>query len=193
MNGTHNETALCKDGVARKIQHAVAEHAHLSLQHTFTAYGEGLERVEVFKYLGRLLAYNGNDAQAVRGNLKKVRGVWVRLSCTIRAENASPRACGIFYKETVQLILLFGSKTWNSSLSSLKLLEGFHIRAAWHMTGKRPVKLRDGTWTYPNLAQVLDDARLKAVAHYIAVRRQHIANYIVNKPIFTTCMERGRR
>ena len=44
-----------------------------------------MERVEVFKYLGRLLAYDDNDAQAVRGNLKKAPGVWARLSRTIRA------------------------------------------------------------------------------------------------------------
>jgi hypothetical protein len=56
-----------------------------------------------------------------------------------------------------------------------------------------PVKLQEGTWTYPILAQVLEDAGLKTVAHYIAVRRQHIANNIVNKPIFTTCVEGGRR
>ena len=50
------ETALCKDGVARKVQHAAAECAHLALRQTFTAYGKELERVEVFKYLSRLLA-----------------------------------------------------------------------------------------------------------------------------------------
>jgi hypothetical protein len=139
MNGTHYETALCKDGVVRKIQHAAAKHPHLSLQHTFSAYGEGLEMVEVFNYLGRSLVYDNNDAQAVQGNLKKVCGVWARLSRTKRAEKASPRACSIFYKATVQLILLFGSKTWNLSPSSLILLEGFHIRATWRMAGKRPV------------------------------------------------------
>jgi hypothetical protein len=95
--------------------------------------------VEVFKYLGRLLAYDNNDAQAVRGNLKKVRAVWSRLSCTIRSENASPHACGIFYKATVQSILLFGSERWNFSPLGLKLLEGFHIRATWRMAGKRPM------------------------------------------------------
>ena len=131
INGRHYETALCKDGVARKVQYAAAERTHTALQQTFTAYGAELERVEVFKYLGRLLAYDDNDAQAVRGNLKKARGVWARLSRTIRAENASPRACGTFYKATVQSILLFGSETWNLSPLSLKLLEGFHIRAAW--------------------------------------------------------------
>jgi hypothetical protein len=56
MNGQHYETALCKDGVARKAQHAAAERAHLALLQTFTAYGKELERVEVLKYLGRLLA-----------------------------------------------------------------------------------------------------------------------------------------
>jgi hypothetical protein len=81
-------------------------------------YGAELERVEVFEYLGRLLAYDNNDAWAVRGNLKKARGVWARLSRTIRAENVSPHACSIFYKATVQSILLFGSKTWNLSPQS---------------------------------------------------------------------------
>jgi hypothetical protein len=61
---------MCKDRVARKVQYAPAEHAHKALQQTFMAYGAELERVEVFKYLDRLLAYDNNDAQAVRGNLK---------------------------------------------------------------------------------------------------------------------------
>ena len=65
MNGRHYDTVMCKDGLARKEQHAAAECTHLSLRQTFTAYGEELERVEVFKYLGRLLAYNDDDSQAV--------------------------------------------------------------------------------------------------------------------------------
>jgi hypothetical protein len=60
---------MCKDGVARKVQYMAAECAHLALQQLFTAYGAELERWEVFKYLGRLLAYNNNDTQAVRGNI----------------------------------------------------------------------------------------------------------------------------
>jgi hypothetical protein len=111
MNGCHYETALCKDGVARKVQHAAAERVHLALQNTLTAHGQGLERVEVFKYLGCWLVYNNNNSQAVRGKLKKAQGIWVRISCMLRAENSSPHVCGIFYKATMQSILLFGSKT----------------------------------------------------------------------------------
>ncbi len=193
MNGWRYETEMCKDGVAMKVQYAATEGAHTALQQAFTAYGEELKRVEVFKYLGRLLAYDDNDAQAVRGNLKKARGIWVRLSHTIRAENASPCACGIFYKATVQSILLFGRETWNLSPVSLKCLEGFHLTAPWHMAGKRPKKLPDGTWTYPISAAVLDKVRLKTIAHYIGMRRQHIASYIVDKPIFQSCMDGVRR
>jgi hypothetical protein len=193
INGWHYETAMCKDGVAKKVQYAAAERTHKALQQTFTVYEAELERVEVFKYLGRLLAYDDNDARAVRGNLKKARGIWARLSPMIRAENASPRACGIFYKATMQSILLFGSETWNLSPQSLKCLEGFHKRANWRMAGKRSTKLPDGTWTYPNSAAVLDEVGLKTIAHYIGVRRQHIASYIVDKPIFQTCMDGVRR
>jgi hypothetical protein len=193
MNGRHYETAMCKDGVARKVQYAAAKRAHLALQQSFMAYSAELERVEVFKYLGRLLAYDDNDAQAVRGNLKKTRGVWARRSRTIRAENASPRACGIFYKATVRLILLFGSETWNLSPVSLKCLEGFHLRAAWRMAGKRPKKSPDCTWTYPNLVAVLDEVGLKTIAHYIGMPWQHIVSYIVNKPIIQACVDGVRR
>ena len=48
----------------------------LTLQLVFTANGEDLElerveRVEVFKYLGRLLAYDDRDTKAMWTNLKK--------------------------------------------------------------------------------------------------------------------------
>jgi hypothetical protein len=75
-NGRHYNTAICEDGVVRKLQYAAVKRMHLALQQLFTAYGDELERVEVFKYLGRLLAYDNNDAWAVRGNLRKAQGIW---------------------------------------------------------------------------------------------------------------------
>ncbi len=41
----------------------------------------------------------------------------------------------------------------------------------------------------PKLSGVLDEVRLKTIAHYIGVCRQHIASYIVDKPIFQTCRD----
>jgi hypothetical protein len=151
------------------------------------AYGEELEQVEVFKYLGRLIAYNDADNQAMRSNLRKACGCWAWVSCVLRTENASPRMSKVFYKTTVQAVLLYGSETWSLSPSSVKCLEGFHICAAWRMTGNRPKRNVDGSWTYPCSADVLNAAGLKTITHYMEVCQQTVANFIVNRPIYELC------
>jgi len=95
------------------LQHEAAVDAARALEVQFTAYGEELERVEVFKYLGRLLAFDDSIVQAVPCNLKKAWKSWSGILRVLRAENASPRVCALFYKATVQAVLLFGSETWN--------------------------------------------------------------------------------
>ena len=71
LYGWHQRTQLCHEEWERKIQHEAAETARVALTQSFTVYGDKLERVEVFKYLGRLLAYNNKDTHAVQANLKK--------------------------------------------------------------------------------------------------------------------------
>jgi len=193
LYGQHRHTRLCREGWIRKKQHEAAEAARVALRKTFTAYGEDLERVEVFKYLGRLLAYDDNDSQAMRSNLKKARKSWARVSRVLRAENAAPKVCGVFYKATVQAVLLFGSETWKLSPLSLKSLEGFHIRAARRMAGMQPARNPDGTWTYPNSKDVLKAVGLKTIGEYIGVRRETIARFIVDRPIFALCRVGERR
>jgi hypothetical protein len=112
LYGKHQRTQLCREGWEKKKQHEAAEAARIALARMFTAYGEDLERLEVFKYLGQLLTYNNNDSQAMRSNLKKVRKSWAWVSSVLRVENASPKVSGVFYKAAVQAVLLFGSETW---------------------------------------------------------------------------------
>ncbi len=137
------------------MQHEAADTTRVALAQLFMAYGDELERVEVFKYLGWSLAYDDNNTQAMGGNLKKARKSWGQVFHILRAENASPKVCGVFYKATVQAVLLFGSETWKLSTLSFKSLEGFHIRAAHRMVGKMPTRNPDGTWTYPSSRDVL--------------------------------------
>ncbi len=91
--------------------------------------------MEVFKYLGRLLFYDDNDARAIQAQMQKGHKVWQRLSRLLRSVHASPHVAGKFYKVVVQavLLLLLGSETWNLTPSMLKELEGFHVRCAWRM------------------------------------------------------------
>ena len=110
----------------------------------FTAYDDELERVEVFKYLGRLLAMDDVDMQAVRANLKKARKSWRMLSRLLRSEK--------FYKAVVQAVLLYGSESWALTESQLRCLHGFHIRAAYRMTKVNKPKKMPGPagWWYPS-------------------------------------------
>ena len=192
---THYSSQLCKNGEVRKQQREAATASVQALEVNFTAYGDILERVEVFKYLGRLMAMDDNDIPAARHNLRKARKVWARLSRLLRTENATPRACGMFYKATIQAVLLFGSETWNLTPTAIKQLEGFHVRAAWRMA-KVNVPSRDpetDTWTYPTTKDVFEEVGLFSITHYIQVRRQTIANYIVHRPIFDLCSGVERR
>jgi hypothetical protein len=180
LNGGHHRTELCQWGWERKQQHAAAVRSQEALGCSFTAYREELEKVEVFKYLGWLIAYNDTNTQAMRSNLRKARGCWAWILCVLRAENADARMCGMFYKATVQAVLLYGSETWKLPPTSVKRLEGFHIRAAWQMSGLQPEKKLNGSWSYPCSKNVLEAAGLHTIAHYMDVHMQTVANFIVN-------------
>jgi hypothetical protein len=141
----HQCTGLCQRGGERKCQHEAAVRSQRALERRFSANGEELERVEFFNYLGWLISHDDADNQAMQSNLRRACGCWARVSCVLRAENVTPKTCGMFYKATMQAVLLYGSETWILSSLSMKCLEAFHICTAWQMSGKRPVQKEDGS------------------------------------------------
>jgi hypothetical protein len=60
----HQNTKECQVGVKRKQQREAAVTLALALRQQFSVHGEALDWVEVFKYLGRLLAQDDDDIQA---------------------------------------------------------------------------------------------------------------------------------
>ena len=77
----------------------------------------------------------------------------------------SPPGCVIFYRATVQYVLLYGSKTWNLALAALTMMEGFHVHSAHRMTGMMPRK-RGNVWIYPKSREVLKAVGLHTVELY---------------------------
>eukprot|EP00956_Cyclotella_meneghiniana_P003690 scaffold4479_cov46-Cyclotella_meneghiniana.AAC.3 len=190
----HTASQLCKDGKVKLQQLAASIASARSLDVVFTACGEDLEQVEVFKYLGRLMSMDDNDIQAVRKNPSKARKSWRMLSRLLREENAEPRVCGMFYKAVIQLVLLYGSETSALTATARKCLEGFHIRSAYRMARvHKPTRNPDGSWTHPASAGVLEEVGLYSIDHYIGVRRQTVANYIRDRPIFDIYRNESRR
>ena len=58
------------------------------------------------------------------------------------------------------------------------------------MTGMMPKKEAGmGNWIYSASTTVLEKTGLHTIGEYIQVRRQNIALFIVNRPIFDLCRE----
>ena len=116
-------------------------------------------------------------------------------------QSAFPRVCGKVYEAMVQSVLLFGSETWNLTPTLAKRLEGFNTRAASLVVAKnKPRQELDGTWTYPPTVDVLEEIGLFPIAHYVQVRQNTIAGFIVYRPTFefyekgrTKCRSRPRQ
>ena len=60
-------------------------------------------------------------------------------------------------------------------------------------SNNKPRRNLDGSWAYPVSEEVLKEVNLQSIAHYVEVRRQTIANFIVNRPIFDSCVGTERR
>ncbi len=97
------------------------------LQHS----GDVLEQVEVYKYLGWMMAQDDDNTQALCAQLWKAQATWAWVGQVLRNENKSPFVAVQFYQAVIQAILLYGSKMWVISQTAMAQLEGFHIRAAY--------------------------------------------------------------
>jgi hypothetical protein len=78
----------------------------LALRQQFSVHGDVLEWVEEFKYLGRLLAQDNNDIQAICcTQLQKARATWACVGQVLWSENASLCVAAKFYKAVIQAVL----------------------------------------------------------------------------------------
>ncbi len=146
--------------------------------------------MEVFKYLGCLLAQDDDNIQAICAQLRKTRATWAWVGQVLRNKNVSPHVAATFYKVVVQAILLYGSKTWVLSRTALAHLEGFHILAVYRMAKMHKPKQGPGrTWIYPRSVDVLQECGLKTIEEYIFIRWQMIVVYVATRPIVNKCSQ----
>ena len=143
-----------------------------------------LERVEVFRYLGRLLEMGDNDAYGVRARIKKARRAWARIGRVLRSQGAAPRIAGKFFNAVVQAILLYSSETWCLTEGLLRELQGFQTRAAWGMAQEhKPRRTEAREWEYPATEDVLRDVGLEPIRRLIQARRAYITKWVADRPL----------
>ena len=103
---------MCKGGADKKRRRLAEAEVRDSTGMVFEVYGEQIQTVPRFKYLGRILTEGYDDWPAVAVNLAKSRKSWGRLQGFLSREGATKRLSGNFFKAVLQQVLLFGAETW---------------------------------------------------------------------------------
>ena len=103
---------MCRSGAERKWRRDTETEIRESAERALEAYGDQLESVPRFTYLGRVMTVGDDDWPAVAGNLSKARRSWGKLQRILGREGATARIPGAFFKGVVQQVLLFGAETW---------------------------------------------------------------------------------
>ena len=116
------------------------------MEQAFHAYGQPMEAVSEFRYLGRILTATDNDWTEVAGNIKKARRSWGRLDWVLGREGADPKVSRNFYIAVTQQILIFGAETWVLTRNMESALDAFQGKVARKLTGRQPRRRRDGRW-----------------------------------------------
>jgi hypothetical protein len=75
----HRLSKECQVGVERRRQREATVTSVLALCQQFMVRGDVLEQVKVYKYLGRMMAQDNVDAQALCVQLWKARATWARV------------------------------------------------------------------------------------------------------------------
>ena len=135
----HERSDQCQKLAAHRRRQRLAEEVGAAEQRKFTAYRNNtLHLVEVFKYLGRVIARGNCNTPAIRRKIKRARQVWRRISKVIAKEKVRLKLAGMFYQAVVVVVLLYGSETWCIAYTTRRPLDldGFHVEAARRITGK---------------------------------------------------------
>ena len=178
LNVRHKITTMCRSGAERKRRQLAETEVRESTEMAFEVYGEQLQTVPRFKYLGRILMEGGDYCPAAAGNLGKARKRWVRMQRILSREGANKRVSGNFFKAVVQQVLLFGAETWVVSPRMERALNSFiHGSARW-ITGRQPQRGWDRKWFYPSLEWAMKEAGFTDVRTSINRRQNTVEDYI---------------
>jgi hypothetical protein len=165
---THTHTQVCRDGAKRNRRKTRNLQCIRAFRRTFQIRDQPIETITNFRYLGRPLTSNDSNWAAARYNLTRARQRWALIARVLSRESASPRISAIFYKATIQTVLLYGSETWVLTDEIIQILTSFHHSVARKLTGRYPYPIQDtDEWIHPSITETLQLAGLFPMNEYL--------------------------
>ena len=92
-------------------------------------YGEEVEQVSEFKYLGAIISADGCLDKELTARLQKATGAFNSLYPVWNNRNIWTNTKIRIYKAAVLTILCYSCETWNTTVSQMRRLEAFHQRS----------------------------------------------------------------
>ncbi len=147
----HKLSELCKAGRKRAECRVLTQQiiATQTQAPPLNAGNTDLAHVDSFKYLGQWMSANDSDTMAVSQNIARARIRWGQLCQLLTQQGALRKAMGLYYKATVQAVLLHGAETWTLTQPLVRMLHSFHHRCACYLVRMVNTQKEDGTWIIP--------------------------------------------
>ena len=99
------------------------------------------------------------------------------------------KGVGIFFKAVVQVLLIFGTKTWVMTPHMGRDLGGFQHKVAQQITGRKTRRLLDRSWEYPPMKMAIQEEGFEEMKAYVLKRQNTVVQYIAMRPILDLCKE----
>jgi Reverse transcriptase (RNA-dependent DNA polymerase) len=177
----HQNTATCKQFTLQlQIERTQEQNVTLAQETSFTVFGETIENVHDFKYLGRIVTDTDDDKTTVIHNLNRAGKAWGQIHRLLSQEKKrNLKAVVSVYQAIIQAVLLYSSETWVlQGNNTLHRLEIFHRRCARFLTGQYIRPQENGEWIYPSTEDVFQKAGLRSIESYIQERKVQVAKHL---------------
>ena len=140
-----------------------------------------------FKCLGCPLDQTDDYWLTVWQNIKRSQKVWGRLIKMPRWERGYIKVPAMFYREEVQVVLLFRLDSWVLLDSMYKTVQGVHTGFFRQITGKWECHITGRMWVTPAVGGVREEMGTQLVATYIGRRQWAVAQCVALRLIFEVC------
>ena len=122
------------------------EEVPASSERFFQSYGRPPTLVFCFKYLVLVLTALDYDWPVVVGKIRKSQKKRARIPWILGRGGGDVQVLGTFFNAVVQVVLLFGSKTWMMTPCMVRALRLFLHTVARSPTGKQPRRIHGVSW-----------------------------------------------
>ena len=109
---TQQQSPTCAKGWRRR-ENEVKQAAQARADNVcFMVNGKQIERVNQFRYLGRIFDAHDDDRMCIQDNLRKARQRWNAIAKILKVEGSNAKTMATFYLTIVQAVLLYGADSW---------------------------------------------------------------------------------